>query len=192
MNEDAARDPRMTPAPVEAVTVRVLTAAEAQAKVDELSAVLIDCVDGGASVSFMAPLAPEKAKSFGEASPLALPRPAHSVVAEDGRHGDRHRAGGAEPAGQSASSGGRGQDAGEQPRPPTGRRRGASAGGRGGGPGRRQGGPRPRHGHRQRRGTALRPRWLRAHGGNSELCPLSLGDCDTTVFHKRIATLPTL
>ncbi len=30
----------------------------------ELSAVLIDCVDGGASVSFMAPLAPERARAF--------------------------------------------------------------------------------------------------------------------------------
>jgi GNAT superfamily N-acetyltransferase len=44
--------------------VRCLTANETAARVAELSAVLIDCVEGGASVSFMAPLAPERAKAF--------------------------------------------------------------------------------------------------------------------------------
>jgi GNAT superfamily N-acetyltransferase len=44
--------------------VRVLSAAEARARVPELAAVLADCVDGGASVGFMAPLAPETALAF--------------------------------------------------------------------------------------------------------------------------------
>jgi GNAT superfamily N-acetyltransferase len=47
-----------------AVTVRCLTGPEAAARVPELSTVLIDCVEGGASVSFMAPLAREKAEAF--------------------------------------------------------------------------------------------------------------------------------
>jgi GNAT superfamily N-acetyltransferase len=34
------------------------------AKIDELAAVLIDCVDGGASVSFMQPLSRERAVAF--------------------------------------------------------------------------------------------------------------------------------
>lgn len=45
-------------------TVRVVTAGEAAARVAELSDVLVDCVEGGASVSFMAPLAREKAEGF--------------------------------------------------------------------------------------------------------------------------------
>jgi GNAT superfamily N-acetyltransferase len=46
------------------ITVRVLTADEAGARAAELSAILVDCVGGGASVSFMAPLAREKADAF--------------------------------------------------------------------------------------------------------------------------------
>jgi GNAT superfamily N-acetyltransferase len=45
-------------------TVRCLTAEEARDRAGDLSAVLIDCVEGGASVSFMAPLAREKADGF--------------------------------------------------------------------------------------------------------------------------------
>jgi GNAT superfamily N-acetyltransferase len=48
----------------ESITVRRLGADEAAARVDELADVLIDCVHGGASVSFMAPLAPAKARAF--------------------------------------------------------------------------------------------------------------------------------
>lgn len=44
--------------------VRLLSAAEAAARVAELSAVLVDCVEGGASVSFMAPLTRERADAF--------------------------------------------------------------------------------------------------------------------------------
>lgn len=45
-------------------TIRSLTADEARACAAELAAILIDCVEGGASVSFMAPLAREKAEAF--------------------------------------------------------------------------------------------------------------------------------
>jgi GNAT superfamily N-acetyltransferase len=43
--------------------IRRLTAVDA-AKIDELADVLIDCVDGGASVSFMLPLTRERAVAF--------------------------------------------------------------------------------------------------------------------------------
>ena len=45
-------------------TVRRLTAPETHARVAALSDVLIDCVDGGASVSFMAPLTRDRADAF--------------------------------------------------------------------------------------------------------------------------------
>lgn len=48
----------------EGVIVRRLTAPEAGERTAGLSAVLIDCVDGGASVGFMAPLAPARADRF--------------------------------------------------------------------------------------------------------------------------------
>lgn len=48
----------------EAVIVRALEPHEAADKVAALSRVLIDCVEGGASVSFMAPLTEERACAF--------------------------------------------------------------------------------------------------------------------------------
>jgi GNAT superfamily N-acetyltransferase len=48
----------------EQTTIRRLTAEEARARMKALSAVLIDCVEGGASVNFLAPLAPERAERF--------------------------------------------------------------------------------------------------------------------------------
>jgi len=48
----------------DAVMIVRLDAAQAREAVPALAAVLLDCVDGGASVSFMAPLAPEKAQAF--------------------------------------------------------------------------------------------------------------------------------
>ena len=55
-----------TPPPAAAadVAVRTLDAAGAHALADALADVLADCVAGGASVSFMAPLAPETARAF--------------------------------------------------------------------------------------------------------------------------------
>lgn len=43
---------------------RTLEADEAAARAGELAEVLLDCVEGGASVGFMAPLAPGKAMAF--------------------------------------------------------------------------------------------------------------------------------
>ncbi len=54
----------MTQHATEPFTVRAVTAEEAHARLAELSAILVDCVEGGASVSFMAPLAREKADAF--------------------------------------------------------------------------------------------------------------------------------
>lgn len=44
--------------------VRLLDAREVGERIAELSAVLMDCVEGGASVSFMAPLSRERADAF--------------------------------------------------------------------------------------------------------------------------------
>ena len=44
-------------------TLRRLMAVS-DAQIDELAALLIDCVEGGASVSFMLPLTPERAQAF--------------------------------------------------------------------------------------------------------------------------------
>jgi GNAT superfamily N-acetyltransferase len=46
------------------VTLRALSPDEARERIGALSAVLIDCVEGGASVSFMAPLTQERADAF--------------------------------------------------------------------------------------------------------------------------------
>lgn len=48
----------------ERAMVRRLTAEEAGERIPGLSAVLIDCVDGGASVGFLAPLGRERADRF--------------------------------------------------------------------------------------------------------------------------------
>jgi GNAT superfamily N-acetyltransferase len=46
------------------IVVRRLSAAEAHAAVDDLAEVLFDCVDGGASIGFMAPFTREQATEF--------------------------------------------------------------------------------------------------------------------------------
>jgi GNAT superfamily N-acetyltransferase len=48
----------------EAHTIRALTPPEVAERVPALAAVLMDCVEGGASVSFMAPLTRERAEAF--------------------------------------------------------------------------------------------------------------------------------
>ncbi|BBK42682.1 N-acetyltransferase [Allostella vacuolata] len=48
----------------ESARVRRLSPREAQDAVPALSAILMDCVAGGASVGFMAPLAPARAEAF--------------------------------------------------------------------------------------------------------------------------------
>jgi GNAT superfamily N-acetyltransferase len=49
---------------IENLTVRRMGAGEAAVRIAELAEVLIDCVEGGASVGFMLPLAREKAEEF--------------------------------------------------------------------------------------------------------------------------------
>jgi GNAT superfamily N-acetyltransferase len=48
----------------EHVTLCILSPEAAREEIDALSAVLLDCVEGGASVSFMAPLTQERAEAF--------------------------------------------------------------------------------------------------------------------------------
>jgi len=67
------------------VTVRRLGADEAAAKVEALADVLIDCVEGGASVSFMLPLPREKALAFRRGVVEGVARGERVLlVAEDG------------------------------------------------------------------------------------------------------------
>ena len=54
----------MTTVGGDAIVIRALDATEARALAPALAAVLLDCVEGGASVSFMAPLTRERADAF--------------------------------------------------------------------------------------------------------------------------------
>lgn len=69
--------------------IRTLSPREAQDGISALSEILIDCVEGGASVSFMAPLAREKADAFwrGVSHGVASGERA-LLVAEDCRSGE--------------------------------------------------------------------------------------------------------
>jgi GNAT superfamily N-acetyltransferase len=67
------------------VIVRRLSADEAAARVEALADVLIDCVEGGASVSFMLPLPREKAVAFWRSVAGGVARGERVLlVAEDG------------------------------------------------------------------------------------------------------------
>jgi GNAT superfamily N-acetyltransferase len=67
------------------VTVRRLGPNEAQACIEPLAEVLIDCVHGGASVSFMAPLSRDKALAFWRGVAEGVQRGERVLlVAEDG------------------------------------------------------------------------------------------------------------
>jgi GNAT superfamily N-acetyltransferase len=81
-------DERTTDRETAHVLVRCLSADEAHARTAELSAVLMDCVEGGASVSFMAPLTRERADAFwhGVAEGVAA-GDRTLLVAEDGASG---------------------------------------------------------------------------------------------------------
>lgn len=48
----------------EAIAIQALTAEAMTARLEEFCDLLIDCVDGGASVGFMAPLSAERAREF--------------------------------------------------------------------------------------------------------------------------------
>lgn len=70
------------------LAVRALTGAEAQARAAELAELLIDCVEGGASVSFMAPLDRGKALAFWQGVAAGVARGERLLlVAEEGAGG---------------------------------------------------------------------------------------------------------
>jgi GNAT superfamily N-acetyltransferase len=67
-----------------AITVRRLSAAETADRVDALADVLLDCVQGGASVGFMATLSADRALEFWRGVAAAAARGERAVlVAED-------------------------------------------------------------------------------------------------------------
>jgi GNAT superfamily N-acetyltransferase len=69
----------------EDVKIRRLDAREAAARVDALAEVLIDCVEGGASVSFMPPMTREKAVAFWRGVAEGVARGERVLlIAEDG------------------------------------------------------------------------------------------------------------
>lgn len=70
----------------ETVTVRALSPGEAAEQIGALSKVLIDCVEGGASVSFMLPMTQDKADTFwkGVAEGVALGERILLVAEDDG------------------------------------------------------------------------------------------------------------
>jgi len=71
---------------IEEVAVRRVGAREATACVEALADVLLDCVEGGASVSFMWPLPREKAVAFWRSVAEGVARGERVLlVAEDGR-----------------------------------------------------------------------------------------------------------
>ena len=69
------------------VDVAELDAAAARASLDELAAVLVDCVEGGASVSFMAPYTHDQARAFFRAVADAIER--GEIVLLAARHDGR-------------------------------------------------------------------------------------------------------
>ena len=74
--------------PDEAFTVRRLDAAEAAARVPALAALLLDCVEGGASVGFMQPMSAATATRFWDRVAAGVADGARAlVVAEDGDGG---------------------------------------------------------------------------------------------------------
>jgi GNAT superfamily N-acetyltransferase len=66
------------------VTVRRLDAAEAADRIDALSEVLIDCVEGGASVSFMWPMTQEKASAFWRGVAQGVARGERALLVAEG------------------------------------------------------------------------------------------------------------
>ena len=72
---------------IDDVTVRRIGANEAAACVDALADVLIDCVEGGASVSFMRPLPREKAASFWRGVADAVARSERVLLIAEDRAG---------------------------------------------------------------------------------------------------------
>ncbi|HEY2024632.1 GNAT family N-acetyltransferase [Paraburkholderia sp.] len=70
---------------IDRITIRRIGANEASSRVDALADVLIDCVEGGASVSFMLPLSREKAQRFWRGVAEGVARGERALlIAEDG------------------------------------------------------------------------------------------------------------
>jgi len=69
------------------VTVRRIDAGEAAALVDALADVLIDCVEGGASVSFMLPMTRGKATAFWRGVVAGVERGERALLVAEDRHG---------------------------------------------------------------------------------------------------------
>jgi GNAT superfamily N-acetyltransferase len=70
---------------IDPITIRRVGANEASACVDALADVLIDCVEGGASVSFMLPVSREKARMFWRGVAEGVARGERALlIAEDG------------------------------------------------------------------------------------------------------------
>jgi GNAT superfamily N-acetyltransferase len=62
-------------------TIRRLDAAAARAALDDLAAVLVDCVAGGASISYMAPFSHEDARAVFEEVAAEVERGQHVLIA---------------------------------------------------------------------------------------------------------------
>lgn len=69
------------------ITVRRLGAREAAASVEGLADVLVDCVEGGASVSFMLPLARDKALAFWRGVADGVARGERALLVAEDAHG---------------------------------------------------------------------------------------------------------
>ncbi len=69
------------------LVVRQVGAAQAQALMEPLADVLLDCVEGGASVSFMAPMARETALRFWDKVAGAVARGERTLLVAEDAHG---------------------------------------------------------------------------------------------------------
>lgn len=70
------------------ITVQRLTAEKAHALAPSLASVLVDCVNGGASVGFMAPLSPDRATRFWEQVADGVARNDRALLAAFDEHGE--------------------------------------------------------------------------------------------------------
>ncbi len=68
-------------------TIRALTADQIVARVDAFADILIDCVNRGASVGFLAPLDPDKAAKFWQDIASSVGRAERMVLAAEDRNG---------------------------------------------------------------------------------------------------------
>ncbi len=69
------------------ILVRPLGADRAAAQVDQLADVLLDCVEGGASVSFMLPLGRDKALAFWRGVVDSVARGERTLIVAEDAHG---------------------------------------------------------------------------------------------------------